>query len=378
MPDQAKAPKRLYTIPPSAPFLSTLARAVLSGDLPLPGGDRPDPLVLPLTTIYLPTRRAARALREAFLAEAGSEALLLPRIRALGDADEEAAIILDAGDAEGDDGEAGAPAISPLARRLALMRLVMAYRHRSAPDASDVDLDTVRWDVTAGQASSLAADLARLMDAVETEGVDLSALDAIVPDDLATHWESTVEFLKIVTEHWPRYLADNGLVSPVERRNALMAREAERLAQGSPHPVIAAGSTGTVPATARLLKVIASLPNGAVVLPGLDLALDEDSWASLADHPEHPQAGMAELLRKLDATRADVAYVPGSAPGICCERAAQARERGAASRRDNRALAGADRVGAHRRSPRRISRRRSTASIWSSRRPPMTRRKPSR
>ena len=242
MPDQAKAPKRLYTIPPSAPFLSTLARAVLSGDLPLPGGDRPDPLVLPLTTIYLPTRRAARALREAFLAEAGSEALLLPRIRALGDADEEAAIILDAGDAEGDDGEAGAPAISPLARRLALMRLVMAYRHRSAPDASDVDLDTVRWDVTAGQASSLAADLARLMDAVETEGVDLSALDAIVPDDLATHWESTVEFLKIVTEHWPRYLADNGLVSPVERRNALMAREAKRLAQGSPHPVIAAGS----------------------------------------------------------------------------------------------------------------------------------------
>ena len=98
MPDQAKAPKRLYTIPPSAPFLSTLARAVLSGDLPLPGGDRPDPLVLPLTTIYLPTRRAARALREAFLAEAGSEALLLPRIRALGDADEEAAIILDAGE----------------------------------------------------------------------------------------------------------------------------------------------------------------------------------------------------------------------------------------------------------------------------------------
>lgn len=315
MPDQAKAPKRLYTIPPSAPFLSALARAVLSGDLPLPGGDRPDPLVLPLTTIYLPTRRAARALREAFLAEAGSEALLLPRIRALGDADEEAAIILDAGDAEGDDGEAGAPAISPLARRLALMRLVMAYRHRSAPDASGVDLDTVRWDVTAGQASSLAADLARLMDAVETEGVDLSALDAIVPDDLATHWESTVEFLKIVTEHWPRYLADNGLVSPVERRNALMAREAKRLAQGSPHPVIAAGSTGTVPATARLLKVIASLPNGAVVLPGLDLALDEDSWASLADHPEHPQAGMAELLRKLDATRADVAYVPGRAPG---------------------------------------------------------------
>ena len=56
-------------------------------------------------------------------------------------------------------------------------------------------------------------------------------------------------------------------------------------------PVIAAGSTGTVPSTARLLKVIASLPNGAVVLPGLDRSLDEEDWASLAEHPEHPQAG---------------------------------------------------------------------------------------
>ena len=93
-----------------------------------------------------------------------------------------------------------------------------------------------------------------------------------------------------------------------------MAKETERLARGSPHPVIAAGSTGTVPATARLLKVIASLPNGAVVLPGLDKSLDEESWATLAEHPEHPQAGMAELLRKLGVRRDEVATVPGSEP----------------------------------------------------------------
>lgn len=319
VPERAKAPPRLYTIPPSAPFLSTLARAVLDGDLPLPGGARPDPLDLPHTTIYLPTRRAARGLREAFLAEAGSDALLLPRIRALGDTDEDAALILGAGEAEDDDGEAGAPAISQLARRLALMRLVLALHHGPPRDAADTTPDAVRWEITPGQASRLAADLARLMDSVETEEVDLAGLGRIVPDDLAAHWQSTVEFLKIVTEHWPRYLAEGGLVSPVAHRNTLMAREAERLASGSPYPVIAAGSTGTVPATARLLGVIASLPNGAVVLPGLDLALDEESWARLPDHPEHPQAGMAELLRKLGATRADVAYVRGSAPASAAD-----------------------------------------------------------
>jgi ATP-dependent helicase/nuclease subunit B len=308
---------KLYTIPPSAPFLSTLAKAILAGDLPAPGGAKPDPLALPLTTIYLPTRRAARALREAFLAEASSEALLLPRIRALGDPDEEAAIIFGAGNDAEDDGAIGAPAIGALPRRIALMKLVLAFGRRLQQEEAVTERSVegpAILSVTPGQASYLAADLARLMDDVEREEVDLSKLAAIVPEDFAAHWQVTVEFLKILTEHWPDHLEENGLVSPMTRRNLLMAQETERLGQGSPYPVIAAGSTGTVPATARLLKTIASLPNGAVVLPGLDLSLDDESWTLLQDHPEHPQAGMTELLRKIGADRRDVACVPGSEP----------------------------------------------------------------
>ena len=316
VPEPLPGPIRLYTIPPSAPFLTTLARAILDGELPSPGGIKPDPLTLPLTTIYLPTRRAGRALREAFLAETKGEALLLPRIRALGDPDEEAAIIFGAGGSLEGDGAMGASAIGALPRRLALMRLVLAFRHllrREAAAERGIEASPI-VEMTPGQASYLAADLARLMDTVESEEVDLSMLDAIVPEEFAGHWQITVAFLKIVTEHWPQYLVDNGLVSPVARRNTLMAQEAERLAKGSPYPVIAAGSTGTVPATARLLEVIASLPNGAVVLPGLDRSLDDDSWSILAGHPEHPQAGMAELLRKFGVDRREVAYVPGSEP----------------------------------------------------------------
>ncbi len=269
MPEPSPTAVRLYTIPPSAPFLTTLARAVLDGALPSPGGLKPDPLTLPLITIYLPTRRAARALREAFLAEAKGDALLLPRIRALGDPDEEAAIIFGGKESQQDDG-LGLPAIGALPRRLALMRLVLAYSHLLRTEAAGergVEASPL-VEMTPGQASYLAADLANLMDVAESEEVDLAGLDAIVPEEFAGHWQITVEFLKIVTERWPDYLADHGLVSPVARRNRLMADEAARLARGSPYPVIAAGSTGTVPATARLLQVIASLPNGAVVLPG--------------------------------------------------------------------------------------------------------------
>ena len=65
--------------------------------------------------------------------------------------------------------------------------------------------------------------------------------------------------------------------------------------------VIAAGSTGSIPATARLLAVIARLPNGAVVLPGLDRGLDEESWRDL--DPGHPQFGMKQLLDTIRRSR---------------------------------------------------------------------------
>ena len=72
----------------------------------------------------------------------------------------------------------------------------------------------------------------------------------------------------------------------------ILRREAARLAFARPdQPFIAAGSTGSIKATGALLKAIAGLPNGAVVLPGLDQMMDEPSW--LAVGPTHPQHALA-------------------------------------------------------------------------------------
>ena len=73
----------------------------------------------------------------------------------------------------------------------------------------------------------------------------------------------------------------------------------KRLAS-SDQPVIAAGSTGSMPATAKLLAAVAQLPHGAVVLPGLDMDLDEESWRRIASSEDeksapasvHPQFAM--------------------------------------------------------------------------------------
>src|SRR6185295_20000730 len=66
---------RVYTVPSGRPFLTALAEALLSGQLPVRAGARPGPLQLADTTLLLPTRRATRALQDAFLKAAGGAAV---------------------------------------------------------------------------------------------------------------------------------------------------------------------------------------------------------------------------------------------------------------------------------------------------------------
>lgn len=306
---------RLFTIPPTASFLDALARAILDGNLPRVGERPPDPLALTTYTIFLPTRRACRAMREAFLRMTDGEALLLPHIRPLGDVDEEAEFF-SSGDISiaGKQGLEMLPAIGNLERRLAVTELVLAWsrtmRANSTPEAPGFPA------TTPAQAVSLATELIRLMDELESERVDLGKLNDLAPERFAEHWQLTTTFLQIVTEHWPNHLKECGVTSPYARRDGLMAAETERMRTAPPNgPVIAAGSTGSVPATAALLNVVARLPLGAVVLPGLDMDLDDESWSLLArDHPEHPQFGMAQLLRQLGTERNAVTLVSGTSP----------------------------------------------------------------
>jgi ATP-dependent helicase/nuclease subunit B len=165
---------------------------------------------------------------------------------------------------------------------------------------------------------ALAGDLARLMDDMVTRSVGWNALDGLVPDLFDQYWQSTLQFLQIARNAWPAYLAEIGRIEPAERRDRLIDAEARRLAAHHAGPVIAAGSTGSMPATAKFLHVVASLPQGAVVLPGLDTDLDESSWQSIGgerndegrftEHPaaSHPQYAMHALLERFGIGRGAV------------------------------------------------------------------------
>jgi len=302
---------RVFSVPVSAPFLRTVIAALVDGRL-VPGFEaRSDPARLAEATLYLPTRRAMRVAREVFLDELKSNAAILPRIVALGDIDEDELAFAD--EAEPLGGVAPLdipPKLGELERRLTLARLVAAWA--KSPVTAPL--------VVGGPASTLAlaGDLARLMDDMVTRGVDWDALDGLVPDQLDQYWQHSLQFLQIARQTWPGYLAEIGRIEPAARRDLLITAEAARLTACHDGPVIAAGSTGSMPATAKFLHAVAKLSQGAVALPGLDTDLDDEAWDGIGGatdaqgkvlrHPasNHPQYAMHGLLRRLGIVRRDV------------------------------------------------------------------------
>lgn len=279
------AAPRYFSIASGRPFLNDLAVA-LNASLAEGGFEAPE------ATIYLPTRRGARALAEAFLDAAPGRATLTPRIKALGDIDEdEFALDADAPDLTMEDALSLAPPVSSATRRLVLARFI-AEKDKTYFNGQH------RWS----GAVSAADELGKLLDSLYTEEVDPSAMEKLAPDHLARHWRDSLEFLEIVTKAWPAYLADQGLCDPAARRIALIDAQTKRWRAAPPEkPVIIAGTTGSTPAVARMMRVVAALPYGCVVLPGLDLVSPDPVWEAV-DEP-HPQSGMKALLDSLNVSR---------------------------------------------------------------------------
>jgi ATP-dependent helicase/nuclease subunit B len=298
---------RVFNIPASAPFLPTLLDALRNGKLGFEVAD--DPLALAAATLYLPTRRACRLAREAFLEVTKTDAAILPRIIALGDIDEDEIAFAEAATGElAADALALPPALDVLERRLLLSELVTKWA--GSPElhgASGAPLVAQ----TPAAACGLADDLARLIDDMTMRGVPWDKLDGLVPDFLDPYWQLTLRFLEIARNNWPQILRERGLMEPAARRDALIKAEAVRLARHAGGPVIAAGSTGSIPATAELIAAIAKSPHGAVVLPGLDTDLDEDSWRLIAGDDGkgvapasgHPQFALQALLTRIGIAR---------------------------------------------------------------------------
>ncbi len=274
----------LYTIPPNRSFVDALAAGILDQATG-------NPLELARYQILLPTRRSCRSLREAFLRLSDGNPMLLPRMIPIGDVDEDELVLTSATEL-GDSSAMSfglAPVVSGVRRQLLLMELIRKRPPYPSPD----------------QAALLAHELGTLIDQVATQRLDFNNLKNLDVSDYAEHWSETLAFLELVTDFWPDILESEGVMDPADRRNRLLETQASVWRDSPPDtPIIAAGSTGSIPATADLLKVVANLPGGAVILPGLDKGLSDEAWDALG--PTHPQYGLKHLLEWIDVPRAAV------------------------------------------------------------------------
>jgi len=291
----------IYTIPVSRAFADALAAGMLDrfGD---------DPLGLARGMILLPSNRARSAVQAAFV-RAGGEGLLLPRLVALGDADlaESAGLAID----DGDFADPLPPAVEPLRRRLILSRLIIENCAR------------LKIPLALPSSLNLADALARVIDQLHFEGLDPAALDTVADEDLSRHWQVSMRHLQLLLDQWPSELARIGAVDLADRRNQLLARLAARWRAVPPGRfVVAAGISVTAPAVARLLRVVADMPGGLVILPGLDTRMPEDEWQALGvvqrDPPaprplsSHPQYQFKLLLDRMGIARGEVQDWPAA------------------------------------------------------------------
>lgn len=308
----------VFTIEPGLDFARTLVEALLGGHLfELP--DRANPLWLADLVLYVPTRRAGRLFEQAFVAAAGDRPAILPDIRPLAEAGDGIEQML----SETDEPQLGKSRriIAPTERGFRLLPAIQNWQSQLL--LRRTERDEAPLHASAAETLALGDTLGRLIDEMAIEGAPLSLLRTITPENFDAarfddYWSLTREFLAVAADEWPRQLEDLRAEDAIEARLRIIAEEMIRLKTSPPsYPVIIAGSTGSVQATAELMRAVARLPLGAVVLPGLDQVLDADdpegTWAlighekaSLPTRFAHPQASLKRTLDIIGMDRTDV------------------------------------------------------------------------
>lgn len=252
------------------------------------------PHLLSRVLILLPSRRAIKNLREAFLQLSEGRALLLPQMMAIGDI-EESFVLRNAklSTTKLEEISKLSPAVKPLDRLMLLATLVLQYGQQSGKR------------IYFNQAVQLADQLAEMLDELHREQADMAGFEALAPEEFAKHWQETLQFLKIIREFWPAILSDRNEMEIWQRRNLLLQILAEGWQDSAPDfPIIVAGTTGSIPKVADLLKVIAGLPKGEIILPALDTETEDALLEGMEE--SHPQYGMLALLGKMKVERKTV------------------------------------------------------------------------
>ena len=270
--DPSQTP-RVFALAPGIDF----PRALLVGLEKRLGADQPEAWAK--THLIVNTRRMGRRLTDLLIA---GPPRLLPHISLVGDLDQTLV-----------NGQVP-PAIPPLRRRLELVQLISKLLDQQPDLAARASL----YD--------LADSLASLIEEMHGEGVTAQAIRDLDVQDMSGHWARAQSFFAIA-DHFTA--TDSGLDAQ-ERQRLIVENLVEKWQDNPPeHPIILAGSTGSRGTTLMLMKAVARLPQGAVVLPGYDFDQPDAVWTHLAGakgSEDHPQHRFTNLMHAFDIEPGDI------------------------------------------------------------------------
>lgn len=275
--------RNVYNVPSNFSFIDELSKQILIET-------EKDPLLLTKYTIFLPTRRSCKYLQDSFIKNSKKNAMFLPKLISLGD--------IDLNDLE--DCDLDLPkTVHPLIRCGLITKLILANEKNKKFEK--VNISTIY---------QLSASLLDLIDEINVEGVSFSSIDRLVPKELSDHWQVVFRFLKIVDKYWPKILEERGFIEKKYKQKLIIDNIIKNWSIIPPKGyILIAGSTGSIKSTSILSKMISSLPNGRVVLQGLNF--DEENSQDI--NFTHPQYYLKKLLNFIGISIKDVQLWPS-----CC------------------------------------------------------------
>ena len=167
---------------------------------------------------------------------------------------------------------------------------------------------------------SLADSLAELIDEMAGEGVELEAISALDVADQSGHWERAKRFISIAQEYLDARETKPDTIN-LQRKSVLELIKAWQHSP-PPSPIIIAGSTGSRGTTIMLMKAVARLPQGVLLLPGFDFDMPLSAWSKLGNPvlvEDHPQARFFKLLGEIGIKFDEVSKWQNELP-VCPER----------------------------------------------------------
>ena len=277
---------KIYNIRYSIPFWDTLANIYLSKYAP-------NNLELASVLFLVPNRRACKSLSDAFIRQQGLKPAILPQIVSITEIDDDE-LFFDKLELSNELENDNLSLISKEERLFIFTRLIL-----SKPQDFGIK------QISLAQAFNLAKELANLIDIVCNNDLSFDKLQTLVPEKYATHWQETLELLKIITEYWPKILAEKNAIDITEKRKKQLLLQADIWEkQNTNKTIVAAGITASFPAIVKILNVIKKLPNGAIYFAGIDYFADDNYWNAIDE--ANPQFELKELLSLLDIKRCEI------------------------------------------------------------------------